>query len=117
MAQQMLIQLVMAIDLTTTNALLGIMAAVSVLQALAVLALAIAGLVIYRRVSQLVNGLEERQVAPAVARINAILDDVKDVTSTVKKETGHLERLLEWFVDHGSRKPRRSTEAPPSRVM
>jgi hypothetical protein len=107
----------MAVDLTTTNVLLGIMAAVSVLQVLAVLALAIAGLMIYRRVLQVVNGLEERQVAPAVARVNAILDDVKGVTSTVKKETGHLERLLEWIMDGVSRKRRRSTEESSDRVM
>jgi hypothetical protein len=107
----------MTIDLTTTNLLLGIMAVVSVLQVLAVLALSMAGLMIYRRFLQILNGLEERQVAPAVARVNAILDDVKGVTSTVKKEAGHLERLLEWIVDGVSRKRRRSNEESSGRVM
>lgn len=42
----------MAPDLTTTNALLGIMAAVSLLEALALLALLGGGLVLYRRMMQ-----------------------------------------------------------------
>jgi hypothetical protein len=35
----------------------------------------------------LVDGIETRQVASAMARINALLDDVKTVTGTVKEET------------------------------
>jgi hypothetical protein len=108
----------MSADLTTTNVFLGIMAAVGLLQVAAVAAAAVAGYVIYRRVLSVLNGLEERQVAPAVARVNAILDDVKGVTSTVKKETGHLERLVEWLVEGVSRKRRRaSAEEASSRVM
>ena len=62
----------MAPDLTTTNVLLGIMAAVSLLEGLAVLGALLAGVLVYRRVMQVVNSIEERQVAPAVARVNAI---------------------------------------------
>jgi hypothetical protein len=107
----------MSVDLTTTNVLLGIMAAVSVLQVLAVIAAGAVGLMIYRRVLHVIDALEERQVAPAVARVNAILDDVKDVTSTVRKETGQLERLVEWILEGISRKRRRAAEESPSRVM
>ena len=107
----------MAVDLTTTNVFLGIMAAVSALEALAVLAVAVAGLIIFRRVLQVVNGIEERQVAPAVARVNAILDDVKDVTSTVKEKTGHLERLVQWMVDAVTHRNGRSAGEPTDRVM
>jgi hypothetical protein len=107
----------MSPDLTTTNVFLGIMAAVSVLQVVAVISGCAAGFLIYRRVLGLIDGLEERQVAPAVARVNAILDDVKGVTSTVMKETGHIERLVEWIVEGVSRKRRRPPEEPSSRVM
>ena len=85
----------MASDLTTTNVLLGIMAAVSVLHALAVIGLFLAGFLVYRRVMQMVGGIEERQVAPAAARVNAILDDVKGVTSTVRERTSHIDGLMD----------------------
>jgi len=50
---------------------------------------------------RVVSGIEERQVAPAAARVNAILDDIKDVTSTVKEGTAHagwvVSRILNSF--------------------
>jgi hypothetical protein len=67
-------------NLGTTNLFLGIMAVVSVLEALVVIALAVGGYLAYRRVMELVNGLEQRQIAPAMARVNAILDDAKVVS-------------------------------------
>src|SRR5688500_16090702 len=65
--------------LDTTNVLLGIMAAVSVLEALLLIGAGVGIFLVYRRVMTLVNELEQRQVAPAMARVNAILDDVKIV--------------------------------------
>jgi len=81
-------------ELATTNLLLGIMAAVSVLEALLVIGMGIAGFIVYRRVTDLVNGLETRQVAPAMARVNAILDDVKGVTAKVKEETERVDQAI-----------------------
>lgn len=106
----------MAPDLTTTNVLLGIMAAVSLLEALAVIGLFVAGFLIYRRVMQVVGGIEERQVAPAAARVNAILDDVKGVTATVRQGTSHIDGLVDWFFDRVGRK-RRASDEPSGRVM
>ena len=74
-------------ELATTNLLLGIMAAVSVLEALAIIGIAIAGFIAYRKAMVLIEGLEVRQVAPAMARVNGILDDVKAVSARVKEET------------------------------
>jgi len=102
------------IDLTTTNVFLGIMAAVSVLQVLAVGAAFLAGFVIYRRILSVVNGFETRQVVPAVARVNAILDDVKGVTSTVRKETGYIQRVVEWILEGVGRRRQRAPDEPPS---
>ena len=107
----------MAPDLTTTNVLLGIMAAVSLLEGLAVLGAILAGLLVYRRVMQVVTSIEERQIAPAAARVNAILDDVKDVTSTIRQKAGRLERVVDWILEAISRKRRRTDEASASRVM
>jgi hypothetical protein len=86
-------------ELGTTNILLAIMAAVSLLQALAVIAMGIAGFTAYRRVVALVAGIETRQVAPAMARVNAILDDVKVVTATVKDETERVDHAIHSTMD------------------
>jgi hypothetical protein len=106
----------MALDLTTTNVLLGIMAAVNLLEAVAIMVVIGGAFLVYRRVLQVVNRIEERQVAPAAARVNAILDDVKGVTSTVRQETGRLDGLLDWILDSFGHKHRRTHEQPP-RVM
>ncbi len=88
----------MAPDLTTTNALLGVMAAVSLLEALALLALIGGGLLLYRRLTMLIAGIEERHIAPVTARVNAVLDDVKSVTSAVKQATDGAETGVRWGV-------------------
>ena len=96
----------MAPELGTTNLLLGIMAAVSVLEALVIVGMGIAGFMVYRKVAALVdqgmvlaNGIEARQVAPAMMRVNAILDDVKDVTAKVKQETERVDHAIHSTID------------------
>ena len=90
----------------TTNLLLGIMAAVSVLEALVIIGAGIGGFIVYRKITALVDqgmvlasGLEARQVAPVVMRVNAILDDVKDVTATVKSETDRVDQAIHTTID------------------
>ncbi len=89
----------MAGDFATTNLLLGIMAAVSVLEALVLIGIGVAGFLVYRRVMDLVTHLEQRQVAPAMARVNAILDDVKGVSATVKAETERVDTAIHSTMD------------------
>jgi hypothetical protein len=84
----------MPADLHTTNIMLGVMAAVSVLEALVLIGIGVGGFIAYRRVMTIVNDLEQRQVAPAMARVNAILDDVKGVTMTVKEETARVDQAI-----------------------
>jgi len=86
-------------ELGTTNLLLGIMAVVSVLEALLIIGMGVAGFMIYRKVMALVEGLETRQVAPAMARVNAILDDVKDVSAKVKEETVRVDHAIHTTID------------------
>ena len=105
----------MGTSLATTNLLLGIMAAVSLLEALAVIGFFVSGFLLYRRIVRIVNGIEERQVAPAAARVNAILDDIKDVTSTVKGEADRVEWVVRRVVDLIRRFRRGRDEWPPSR--
>jgi len=86
-------------DLGTTNVILGIMAAVSVLEALLVIGIGVAGYLVYRRVMDLVSGIEERQVAPAMARVNAILDDVKVVSEKLKEEAERVDYAIRSTMD------------------
>lgn len=86
-------------ELGTTNLLLGIMAAVSLLEAFAIIGLGVAGFMVYRRLMTLVSDIETRQVAPAVARVNAILDDVKGVTAKVKQETERVDQAIHHTMD------------------
>jgi pyrimidine operon attenuation protein/uracil phosphoribosyltransferase len=86
-------------ELGTTNLLLGIMAAVSVLEAVAIIGIGIAGYMVYSKIMALVEGLETRQVAPAMARVNAILDDVKDVSAKVKAETERVDTAIHDTID------------------
>jgi hypothetical protein len=86
-------------ELGTTNLLLGIMAAVSLLEALVIIGMGIAGFMAYRKVMMLVDGIETRQVAPAMARVNAILDDVKSVTAKVKEETERVDHAIHHTMD------------------
>jgi hypothetical protein len=84
----------MSAELGTTNLMLGIMAAVSVLEAVLLVGAGVVGLMLYRRMTTLISGLEARQVAPAMARVHAILDDVKEVTATVKAETNRVDDAI-----------------------
>jgi hypothetical protein len=86
-------------ELGTTNLLLGIVAAVSLLEAIVLMGMGIAGFTVYRRAMELLTGLETRQVAPAMARVNAILDDVKVVTATVKDETERFDHAIRHTID------------------
>ena len=107
-------------DLGTTNVLLGIMAAVSVLEALVVIGIGVAGYLVYKRVMALVNGLEERQVAPAMARVNAILDDLKVVSTKVKEEAERVDTAIRTTmdrVDDTADRVRSNVRAKTSRIV
>ena len=88
---------VAAIDLTTTNVLLGILATISVLQTFAVVGAFVAGYVLMRRTFALAKGIEERQLAPAATRVNAILDDVKIVSGVAKRAAERADRAAGWW--------------------
>ena len=82
-------------SLGTTNLLLGVLAAVSVLEALVLAGVGIAAWKVY---GQSVSALSDarQQIAPLAARVNdlankvdTIADDIKDVTSVARK-AAHL---------------------------
>ena len=102
-------------NLATTNVLLGIMAAVSVLEALAVVGFFLGAFLIYKRILHVLGGIEERQVAPVAARVTAILDDVKGVTSTVKEEAGRVDRIVTRVINSIRRWRSQANWYPPDR--
>jgi hypothetical protein len=81
-------------SLDTTNILLGIMAAVSVLQALVLIAAGIMGFRMYGEAMRRLREIEERQVDPLMQRVNAILGDVKSVTARVNQETERIDHAV-----------------------
>jgi hypothetical protein len=107
-------------ELGTTNLLLGIMAAVSVLEALLLVGVGAGCFTVYRRVMTLVEGLETRQVAPAMVRVNGILDDVKVVTTRVKEETERVDdaiRTTMHRVDDTADRVRSNVRIKTSRIV
>jgi hypothetical protein len=110
----------MQADLSTTNLLLGIMAVVSVLEALVVIGIGVAGWMMYRQVMELVNGLEQRHIAPLRVRVDAILDDVKGVTEKVREETDRVDLAIRTTmdrVDDTADRVRANVRAKTSRVV
>lgn len=110
----------METQLGTTNLLLGIMAAVSLLEGIALIAAGVAGWSLYHKVTMLVAELESRHVAPLMSRVNIILDDVRDVTSTVKDETARVDRVIRSTVervDDTADRVRSNVRAKTSRVV
>jgi hypothetical protein len=98
--------MVMPVDLHTTNVLLAIMATISGVEALAIIAMGIAAVSMYRRMLDLVNGLEARHVRPIAARLDAVLDDmilvlddVKAVSATVRDETARVDSAIHRTMD------------------
>ncbi len=69
---------------------------------------------------ELVAGLETRQVAPAMIRVNAILDDVKDVTAKVREETERVDHAIHTTIDRvddTAERVRSNVRAKTSRVV
>jgi hypothetical protein len=81
-------------ELQTTNVLLGILAAVAVLQFL----LIVAGLVVayraYAKASARLQALEQQSVAPLVDSARDILSDVKAMTSRLNARTARFDQTV-----------------------
>ena len=86
-------------SLGTTNNILLVMAIVSVLEALLLIAMGVGGFLIYRRVMQLVTDLEARQVAPLRDKVDAILTDVRAVTARVSTQTERVDHAISGTID------------------
>ena len=81
-------------SLDTTNVMLGIMAGVAVLEALLLAGLGIGGFMMYRRATALMADLETRQIAPLREKVDAILEDVRSVTTRVSHQTERVDHAI-----------------------
>ena len=107
-------------SLETTNIMLGIMATVSVLEALLLIGIAIAGWRAYRSVMETIEGIESRHIAPVMSRVNHVLDDFKSVSGTVKAETDRVDHAIHRTmdrVDDTAKRVRTSVVAKTSRLV
>jgi len=86
-------------DLYPTNVALIVMAVFSVLEALVLIGIAVGGFMVYRRIMQLVNDLEERQIAPVRAKVDAILGDVKTLTARVSEEAERVDHAIHGTIN------------------
>ena len=110
-------------NLDTTNLLLGIMAAVSVLEALLLIGVGVMAYRLYAQAMRTIQEIEARQIAPLVARVNAlmlrvdsILVDVKDVTARVTNRTERVDAAIRNTMDRVDETAGRVRSSVSSRV-
>jgi uncharacterized protein YoxC len=114
-------------NLDTTNLLLGIMAAVSVLEALVFIGVGVMAVRAMRPTMRTVRDIEARQITPLVARVDAlmtrvdaILVDVKDVTARVSDRTERVDAAIRQTmgrVDETAGRVRSSVSSRVNRVL
>jgi hypothetical protein len=114
-------------NLDTTNLLLGIMAAVSVLEALLFIGIGVMAYRLYGQAMRTVRDIEARQITPLVARVDAlmtrvdaILADVKDVTARVSDRTERVDAAIRQTmgrVDETAGRVRSSVSSRVNRVL
>lgn len=81
-------------DINALATPLWIMAGLSILEALLLIGMGIGGYLVYSRLMALVNDLEARQIAPIREKVDAILVDVKAVTSRVAHQTERVDHAV-----------------------
>src|SRR3954469_9064598 len=86
-------------SLATTNVLIGVMMAMSVIQTGMLLGAGIGMFLLYRRVASLINAVDTRDVNRAIARTNEILDDVKELSSRVTHDVERVEDAVQSTID------------------
>ena len=86
-------------DLSALSVPLWVMAAVSVLEALVLIGMAVGGYLLYSRATTLMADLETRQIAPLREKVDAILADVKGVTARVSQQTERVDHAITGTID------------------
>ncbi len=87
------------VDLGTTNTFLGIMAVVSVLEALLLIGIGLGAFIAYRRMTLMMADLEARQIAPLREKVEGILTDVRTVTANVSHQSERVHHAITDTLD------------------
>ena len=82
-------------SLDTTNTMLAIIAAVSVLQALVLLGVGIAGFKLYKSATETLRELDEKRVKPLAAKVDGILVQVHAITDRVQRRAEKVEAAID----------------------
>ena len=82
-------------SLDTTNTMLAIIAAVSVLQGLVLIGLGVAGWKIYKLASDTIREIDEKRVQPIAAKVNGLVDRAHQVTDKVHAITDKVQHRAE----------------------
>ncbi|MEX2270981.1 MAG: hypothetical protein WD690_05900 [Vicinamibacterales bacterium] len=86
-------------SLDTTNTMLAIIAAVSVVQGLVLLGLGVAGWKIYRAATETLREIDEKRVKPLAAKVDSILDQVHRLTDRVQHRAEKFEAVIDETVN------------------
>ena len=89
----------MGSDISSLATPLWIMAALSILEALLLIAAGIGGYLVYSRVTTLLAELETRHVAPLREKAEDILADVKTVTARVAHQAERVDHAVNGTID------------------
>lgn len=87
------------VDLTTTNILLGVMAAVSVLEAIVLIVGGVMAWRFYAQVNGQIQVIEEQHVRPLRAQTMAILETVQRIASHVEHSTNRVDAAVQGTVE------------------
>ena len=82
-------------SLDTTNTMLAIIAAVSVLQGLVLIGLGVAGWKIYTLATATIREIDERRVKPIAAKVEGLVDRAHQVTDRVHDLTDRVQKRAE----------------------
>ena len=114
-------------NLFTTNILLAVIAAVSVLQALVLIGVGVMAFRLYRQTLRMVRDIEQRRIAPLaadvtalMAKVDGILADVKDVTARVTRQAELVDAAIHhtvYRVDETAGHVRDSIASRVNRIM
>ena len=110
-------------NLNTTNLLLGVLAAASVLQVLMLIAVGVMAYKAYSRAMRVVADVERRHVVPLMGRVNAVMSsvdsvlaDVRGITARVGAQTERVDSALRTTMDRVDETAGRVKESVASRV-
>ena len=86
-------------DVGSLSIPLWIMAIVSILQALVLIGIGVAGYLVYSRVTTLVTDIETRQITPIREKVDAILVDVKGITARASHQAERVDHAINGTMD------------------